>query len=232
MKQKIAIVTGANRGIGFAVAKGLLKAGVTVIATSRTPEKGKATVQKLTAHGTAIHHQLDVTDKDSINRLAQYINNEYGHLDILVNNAAINYDTWHNVVNADLQEVRQTLETNIMAQWEMIQTFLPLLRTSAAARIVNVSSGAGAWESQDGTRPGYSLSKLGLNALTRQFAAFLKTDGIVINSVCPGWVRTDMGGANADRSPEEGAETIIWAALLGEDAPTGKFFRDKREIAF
>lgn len=231
-ERKIALVTGANRGIGFAVAKGFLQKDIEVIVTSRTKKDGEEAVKKLQAFGTAHYHQLDVTEPDSIKTIKKYVEDSFGRLDILVNNAGINYDTWQQVENAYLDEVRQTLETNTLAPWATIQAFLPLLKKSKAGRIVNVGSGAGSLESQTGERPGYSLSKLALNGLTLQFSNRLKNDGILVNSVCPGWVRTDMGGSEADRSPEEGAETIIWAALLENSGPTGKFFRDKKEIEF
>jgi NAD(P)-dependent dehydrogenase (short-subunit alcohol dehydrogenase family) len=229
--QKIALVTGANRGIGYAITQGLLDRGLTVIATSRRAESGQQAVSKLAKYGPVVYHQLDVTDTASIARVAEFIEREYGRLDILINNAGINYDTWQQAVNADLQEVRQTLETNLLGPWQTIQGLLALLRKSPAGRIVNVSSGAGALDSQTGERPGYSISKLALNGLTLQFATLLQADGILVNSACPGWVRTDMGGSNATRSPEEGAETIIWAGLLPDGGPTGKFFRDKQEIS-
>ncbi len=243
--KKIALVTGANRGIGFAVAKELLKKDITVIATSRKESDGRKALEKLSTYGYALYHQLDVTDTKSIDACYAFAKSslrdsrpkgersgkaEFGKLDILINNAGINYDTHQNIENADLDEVLTTLKTNTLAPLQMIQTFLPLLRNSQAARIVNVSSGSGALSSQDGTTPGYSLSKLGLNGATLAFANQLKSDGILVNSVCPGWVRTDMGGSNASRSPEKGAETIVWAALLEDNSMTGKFFRDKRVI--
>lgn len=229
---KIAMVTGANRGIGFAVAKGLLQKGVKVIVTSRKEEDGIEAQEKLSQYGEAVYHQLDVVDKNSIENLYTFIKAKYDKLDILINNAGINYDTWHNVQNADLDEVQKTLETNTIAPWRMIQTFLPLLRRSEAASIVNVSSGAGSLASQTGGTPGYSLSKLALNGLTLQFAHQLKSEGILVNSVCPGWVRTDMGGRGATKSPKEGADTIIWAALLDDSNMTGRFFRDRKEISW
>jgi len=231
-ENKIAVVTGANRGIGFAVAKGLLKKGVKVIVTSRKEEDGRKAMDELAEHGEAIYHQLDVTDMGSIKRLVAFLEEQFGKLDILINNAGINYDTWQNTVNADLDEVRDTIETNLMAPWQIIQEMLPLLRKSNGANIVNVSSGAGSLASQTGDRPGYSVSKLALNGLTLQFSRLLKEEKILINSVCPGWVRTDMGGDNANRSPDEGAETIIWAALLDQHGPSGGFFRDRESLQF
>lgn len=227
---KIALVTGANRGIGFAVAKGLLENNIKVIVTSRTEKDGKEAVEQLSEEGEAIYHQLDVTNIKSIRELYAFAKAEYGKLDILINNAGINYDTHQNVGNATLEQVKDTFETNTFAPWQMIQTLLPLLRNSNAGRIVNVSSGAGALNSQNGSTPGYSLSKLALNGLTLAFANHLKNDGILVNAVCPGWVRTDMGGSGATKSPEEGADTIIWASLLEDKNMAGKFLRDRKII--
>ena len=229
---RVVLVTGANRGIGFAIAKGFLQQGHTVIASSRTEEAGREAEGELKTYGEVVYHQLDVTSLESIRAMNAFIEQKFGKLDVLINNAGINYDTWQNSINADLTEVRQTIETNLMAPWMLIQELLPLIRKSNFGRIVNVSSGAGTLASQTGQRPGYSVSKLALNGLTLQFASLLKSQGILVNSVCPGWVRTDMGGMSADRSPEEGAETIIWLGLLNDDGPTGQFFRDKRPIAF
>lgn len=231
-ENKIAVVTGANRGIGFAVAKGLLKKGVKVIVTSRSEEDGREAMDKLSQFGDAVYHQLDVTNLESIKNLVAYLEDKYGKIHILINNAGINYDTWQNTVNADLDQVRETIETNLMGPWQTIQEMLPLLKKSKGASIVNVSSGAGSLSSQTGDRPGYSISKLALNGLTLQFSRLLREEKILINSVCPGWVRTDMGGANANRSPDEGADTIIWAALLDQHGPSGGFFRDRESLDF
>lgn len=226
---KIALVTGSNRGIGFAVAKGLLKNGISVILTSRKESDGTAAVAKLNSENV-YHHSLDVTSPKSIDQLANYVEKEFGRLDILVNNAGINYDTWQNVANADLTNVQKTMETNVMGPWRMIQAFLPLMQKNNFGRIVNVSSGAGELSALTGRTPGYSISKVVLNALTISFARHVKGTHILVNAVCPGWVRTEMGGSGAPKSPEEGAETIIWATLFPNDGPTAKFFRDKKEI--
>ena len=154
----------------------------------------------------------------------------FGRLDILINNAAINYDDWQDSGGADLDEVMGTLNTNLMGAWRMCRAFIPMMRQHRYGRIVNVSSGAGALSSMDGEAPGYSVSKAALNALTNQLAHSVRNDGILVNSVCPGWVRTRMGGSHAPRSPEQGAETIVWAAKLDEPAMTSKFFRDKMII--
>ncbi len=231
-QEKIALVTGANRGIGYAVAEELLRKGCIVVLTARDPLRGKAAAKRLVGSGRIIFHPLDVNDQDSITQAADFVENEFGRLDILVNNAGINYDTYQNVINANIEDVRQTLQTNLLGPWRVVQAFLPLLRNSAAGRIVNVSSGSGSLADQDGSTPGYSLSKLALNGLTLALARQLRDTPILVNAVCPGWVRTDMGGKNAPRSLAEGAEGIVWAAMLDEGAPSGKFFRDGKEIAW
>lgn len=226
---KIALVTGANQGIGFATVELLLAQGISVILTARDEAKGIKAVQKLSRYEQVYFHQLDVSDADSVAELAKYVTETFGKLDILINNAGINYDTWQNALNADLNEVQQTLDTNVMGTWRMIQAVAPLLKKSPAGRIVNVSSGGGSLDSQTGGTPAYSLSKLALNGLTLQFAQLLKIHGILVNSVCPGWVRTQMGGMAATRSPKKGAETIVWAAS-DDNTQSGQFFRDKQVI--
>lgn len=232
MEKKIALVTGANRGIGYAVAEGLLQKGVRVIFTSRKENSGKAALKGLSQYDEVVYQQLDVTDVDSIKAVSNFLDQSFGKLDILINNAGINYDTYQNVVNADLENVRETIETNLMGPWQTTQILLPLLQKSNAGRIVNVSSESGSLASQTGGTPGYSISKLALNGMTLQMANQLKSSNILVNAVCPGWVRTDMGGSGATRSPEQGADTIIWAALLEDNGPTGKFFRDRKAIAY
>lgn len=157
---------------------------------------------------------------------------QFGRLDILVNNAAINYDTWQNTAEADLNLVRDTFETNVLGSWRMCQAFLPMMRQHGYGRIVNVSSGSGSLAEMGGGTPAYGVSKAALNVLTIKLSHELKGMGILVNSVCPGWVRTDMGGQAAPRSPEKGAETIVWLALLSDTGPSGKFWRDKQEISF
>ena len=228
----IALVSGSNRGIGFAVAKGLLQAGHTVIISSRNSSDGEAALKELASLGDAHYHQLDITDEASVGAMLQYVKSTFGRLDILVNNAGINYDTWQNVLNADLKEVEQTFATNLLGAWRLAQAFVPMMQDQGFGRIVNVSSGAGELASQTGERPGYSISKLAMNGLTLALARFLEGSGILVNAVCPGWVRTDMGGSAAPKSPEEGAATIIWAAQLPGNGPTGRFFRNNKEISW
>lgn len=232
-EQKIALVTGANRGIGLEVCKQLLEKGFQVILTCRDAAKGKKASEGLNAGngpGKLFLHQLDVSDMESVLAAAKYVEDQFGHLDVLINNAAINYDTWQKAVDPDLEESRQTLDVNLFGPWRMVKVFLPLIRKSRSGRIVNVSSGSGALSGMEGGTPAYSISKAALNVLTIKLAAETRQDGILVNSVGPGWVRTDMGGSNATRSIPEGARGIVWAATLPNDGPTGGFFRDGKRI--
>src|SRR5690606_7819516 len=176
-----------------------------------------------------ILRQLDVSDADSIERLRDWVADEFGILDVLVNNAAIHYDTWQRAVNADLNVVQEAMETNVYGAWRMVQAFLPMLRKSQHGRIVNVSSEAGSLASMGGGTPAYSMSKAALNALTRMLAAELRSSHILVNAVCPGWVATDMGGSGG-RPVHEGAASVVWAATLPDDGPTGGFFRDGKPL--
>ncbi|MEL6657844.1 MAG: SDR family oxidoreductase [Bacteroidota bacterium] len=228
--QKIALVTGANRGIGLEVVRQLAALGHTVILTSRNREKGEAALASIQkASYDIVYHQLDVTDTRSIDTIKQWIVDQYGRLDILVNNAGINYDTWHQALSADLQECRQTMEANLFGPWHLCQALIPLMRSEGRGRVVNVSSGAGALNGMGGGTPAYSISKAGLNVLTIKLAAGTRGD-VLVNAVCPGWVRTDMGGSQAPRSVSEGAKGIVWAATLPTGGPSGGFFRDGKRI--
>lgn len=233
MNQKVALVTGANRGIGFETVRQLLKRGYKTILTSRNEERGRSAMEKLEAFGGMLHYLgLDVVDDQSVLDAATSVERDFGRLDILVNNAAINYDTWQKAVDADLDQVRETLNVNLLGPWRMCQAFLPLMRKNGYGRIVNVSSESGSMAEMGGGTPAYGVSKAALNALTIKLGAELRGTGVLVNSVCPGWVRTEMGGPGAPRSPEKGTETIIWLAELPANGPTGKFFRDKRELSF
>jgi len=173
--------------------------------------------------------RLDVTDPASVTSAAQWTRQRYGKLDVLVNNAAITYDTWQRAVTADLAVVREAAETNLYGPWLMVQEFLPLLRTSDHPRIVNVSSEAASLAGMGGGTPAYTASKVALNALTRMLADELRRDRILVNAVCPGWVATDMGGPGG-RPVAEGAASVVWAATLPDSGPTGGFFRDGRPL--
>ncbi len=229
-KPSIAIATGANRGIGLEVARQLARKNITVILGARDLEKGKAAAETLAKEGLEVLPRwLDVTNQESIDRLVTQVKEEFGRLDILINNAGILYDTWQQAINANFDTVHEALETNTFGPWRMCQAFIPLLRQSKHGRIVNVSSGAGSLTSMSGGTPAYSVSKVALNALTRMLADELRGTGILVNSVCPGWVATEMGGAGG-RPVEDGAAGVVWAATLPDDGPTGGFFRDGKPL--
>jgi NAD(P)-dependent dehydrogenase (short-subunit alcohol dehydrogenase family) len=214
----VALVTGGNRGIGLEVCRQLARNGHEVILGSRDRAKGEAV-----AGGLRVV-QLDVADDASVRRAAEEIET----LDILVNNAAILYDTWARGVTADLDEVHEALETNLFGAWRTTQAFLPQLRRSAHARVVNVSSEGGSLASMGAGTPAYSVSKAALNALTRVLAAELRADRVLVNTICPGWTDTDMG--QGGRPVAEGAASVVWACELPDDGPTGGFFRDGRPL--
>jgi NAD(P)-dependent dehydrogenase (short-subunit alcohol dehydrogenase family) len=224
----IALVTGANRGIGLEVVRQLAQQGFTAVLGSRDLEKGRAAAEGL-GDLDVDPRRLDVADPDSVRELARELEDVYGRLDVLVNNAAILYDTWQRGVEADLDLVHEALETNLFGAWSTAQACLPLLRRSEHGRIVNVSSGSGVLSSMGAGTPAYSVSKAALNALTRILAAELRSDGILVNAVCPGWVATDMGGPGG-RPVERGGASVMWAALLPDDGPSGGFFRDGRRL--
>jgi NAD(P)-dependent dehydrogenase (short-subunit alcohol dehydrogenase family) len=228
MTDGIALVTGANRGIGLEVVRQLAARGFTAVLGSRDLEKGRAAAEGL-GDLDVDTRRLDVADPDSVRELAGELEEAYGRLDVLVNNAAIHYDTWQRGVDADLDLVHEALETNLFGAWRTTQACLPLLRRSQHGRIVNVSSGSGSLSSMGAGTPAYSVSKAALNALTRILAAELRGDGILVNAVCPGWVATDMGGPGG-RPVEEGAASVMWGVLLPDDAPTGGFYRDGRRV--
>ena len=161
--------------------------------------------------------------------MARWLTDTLGRADILVNNAAILYDTGARAVTADLGTVRRAVETNVLGAWPTAQALLPLLRRSPRGRIVNVSSEAGSIRGMTGGTPAYAVSKAALNALTRLLAGELRRDRILVNAVCPGWVATDMGGPGG-RPVSDGAAGIVWAATLPDDGPTGGFFRDGRPL--
>ena len=226
----MAVVTGANRGIGLEVVRQLAREGYVAILGARDADNGAAAAESLRAEGLEVEaRQLDVSDPDSAAAFGAALARDHDRLDVLVNNAANHYDTWERGVDAHLDVVREAMETNLLGAWRTTQACLPLLRRSACARIVNVSSGGGALTDMGGGTPAYRVSKTALNALTRILAAELRGDRILVNSVCPGWVATDMGGPGG-RSVEEGAASVMWAVRLGDDGPTGGFFRDGRRI--
>lgn len=227
--QRVAMVTGANRGIGLEVVRQLANLGYSVVLGSRDLGKGEAAAKKLKAGDRVIARRLDVTEQSTIDRLLDEITEAFGSLHVLVNNAAIHYDTWETAADADLRIVHEALETNLFGAWRMCQAFAPLLRKSRHGRIVNVSSELGSLASMGAGAPAYAVSKVALNALTRILAAELRRDRILVNSVSPGWVATDMGGPGG-RPVREGAASILWAVELPDGGPTGGFFRDGKPV--
>jgi NAD(P)-dependent dehydrogenase (short-subunit alcohol dehydrogenase family) len=227
---RIALVSGGNRGIGMEICRQLAERGLTVILGSRDQESGRAAADKLS--GNVAVHQLDVSDEKSVDRLAFFARDEFGRLDILVNNAGISNDEGQRGIDADLDRVRAALEANLLGAWRLCEVAIPLMQRNGYGRIVNMSSGLAALEDMGGGSPAYRVSKTALNALTRILASELRGSGILVNSVCPGWVQTDMGGSSAPRPVEDGADTPVWAATLPNNGPTGGFFRDRRPIAW
>jgi NAD(P)-dependent dehydrogenase (short-subunit alcohol dehydrogenase family) len=220
----VALVTGANRGIGLEVARALGRDGMRVLLAARIAEEGEAAAARLRADGLDITPVgLDVADPSAAAAAVPgAIEAAGGRLDVLVNNAGI-YPPGR-ASRIDFAVVEETWQVNAAGAWRVAVAAIPYME--AGGRIVNVSSGAGSLTTMDGTMPAYNVSKAALNAITRVLAADLRAGGILVNSVCPGWVRTDMGGPSASRSVEEGAASVLWAARLGPDGPTGGFFRD------
>ncbi|MDG6901648.1 MAG: SDR family oxidoreductase [Nitrososphaerota archaeon] len=231
---KVALVTGANRGIGFEIASQLARLGDHVIVGSRNPKSAEGAVKRI--HSTAAAQmrvvQLDVTEQTSVAAVKEMVASEFGGLDILVNNAAILLDEGESPSVTSMDNLGSTLETNLIGAWRMCSAFVPSMKERRYGRIVNVSSGAGSFgELANSTyAPAYSVSKAALNALTATLAYELKSCNVLINAVCPGWVRTRMGGAGAPGSPAEGADTAVWLATLPDGGPTGGFFRDRCRI--
>jgi NAD(P)-dependent dehydrogenase (short-subunit alcohol dehydrogenase family) len=201
---RVVLVTGANRGIGQEVARQLALRGDVVVLTARELAKAEQAAASLPGRERVLARRLEVTDPASIDQVAAELEHRFGRLDVLVNNAAIHYDTWQRASTADLRVVREALEVNLLGAWQTSLTLLPLLRASGHGRIVNVSSEAGSLASMDGGTPGYNVSKTALNALTRMLAGDLRRNQILVNAVCPGWVATDMGGPGG-RPVAEGA---------------------------
>jgi NAD(P)-dependent dehydrogenase (short-subunit alcohol dehydrogenase family) len=226
---RVVLVTGANRGIGRELARQLALRGDAVVLTARDLGKAERAAAALPGHERVLARRLDVTDPASVEQVAADLDRRYGRLDVLVNNAAIHYDTWQDATTADLQVVREALEVNLFGAWQASLILLPLLRGSRHGRIVNVSSEAGSLTRMDGGPPAYNVSKTALNALTRMLASELRRDRILVNAVCPGWVATDMGGLGG-RPVTEGAASVLWAVDMPDDGPTGGFYRDGRPV--
>ena len=239
LAQKLAVVTGAARGLGLAVARDLAAAGCQVLMVGRNADAIENAAQALRASGhDVLSHVADVTDAGAVAALAARLRREFGRADILVNNAGVLLEPKDfaapsdgaSVFAVDPELVAATHACNALAPLRLIQAVVPLMRDHGWGRIVNVSSSMGQLAEMGGFWPGYRMSKAALNALTRLTARELEGSAIKINSVCPGWCRTGMGGQDATRSADEGAQGIVWAALLPDDGPSGGFFRDGKAI--
>ena len=230
-----ALITGGNRGLGLETAKELAGRGYRVFVGVRGEQAGEEAVRAIgvgngAAANTVEFLVIDVADSASIARAAQELSDKIDHLDVLVNNAGIYPDEGVSILDSTREQLVETFQTNTFGPIVVAQAFVPLLRKSPQSRIVNVSSGYGQLGGLSADVPSYCLSKLALNGVTLMLSQKLRGDGIAVNSVCPGWVRTDMGGANATRSIPEGAAGIVWLAVDAPQELTGKFFRDGKEI--
>ncbi|UCD79903.1 MAG: SDR family oxidoreductase [Desulfobacterales bacterium] len=238
-KKRVALVTGASKGIGFEIARQLAIRETTVLIGARDREKGLKAQEKLMSHGLDLRSiLLDVTDSLSIQAAVGRIKDEFKRLDILVNNAGIMIDSQAGIRELNITIFQNTLETNAFGPLLLSQTCIPLMKANNYGRIVNISSTLGSLTdiaSPDSPHaevrsPAYRLSKTVLNGITVLLAAEMRGTNILINSACPGWVRTDMGGNQAPLSPEQGADTPVWLATLSDGGPTGGFFRDRQPI--
>lgn len=235
--KRIAVVTGANRGIGLEICRQLAqKEDIQVILTARTLEKAQSAAETLSSQGLqVIPFQLDITVSTDISHLARWLDETWGRVDILVNNAGILLEQQRqqvSVFEVEIDTLRETMETNVYGPLMLCQALIPLMKKHGYGRIVNLSSGMGQLSDMGGGYTAYRLSKAALNALTRILAAELEGTPILVNTMCPGWVKTDMGGPHAPRSVAQGADTAVWLATLPEDGPRGQFFRDRQAIAW
>lgn len=231
---RVAVVTGANRGMGLETCRQLAERGMVVVLTSRDETKGREAVASLAADDLTVeYHQLDITDAASVAALAAYVEERHGRIDVLVNNAGAALDEEGvDSVATSPDTVRASFEVNTLGALRCCQAFIPLMKKAGYGRIVNVSSGMGQLTEMNGKHLGYRVSKAALNAVTKVLSQDLAGSNIKVNSVCPGHVATDMGGDDAPRTIEEGVDTTIWLATLREDGPTGGFFRDCKQIAW
>jgi NAD(P)-dependent dehydrogenase (short-subunit alcohol dehydrogenase family) len=228
----VAVVTGANRGIGFEVCRELSQRGVHVILTARNPDAGRLATERLLAKYLSVEFQrLDVTDRQSVEELKSFLESKFGRLDILINNAAIVLmEKDGDILNISVDTVRETMETNCYGPLLMCQTMIPLLQKSHNPRLINVSSTAGSIAQMAPDWAAYRMSKTYLNAMTAAIANKLRDTRIIVTTMCPGWVKTEMGGQEAPRTVEQGADTIIWLALDAPASVHGKFLHDREPV--
>ena len=230
-EKKLAAVTGGNRGIGFQICRDLAKEGFEVILTARAEKKGLHAAEKLKDEDLDVKfYQLDITDSDSIENFYQAIVKDYGKLDVLINNAAILPEPISSGLSAGLQEIKETIETNVYGAIVLCQKIIPLMIKNNYGRIVNMSSGLGQLKEMGGGYFAYRISKTALHAVTKIFASETSGYDIQINCVDPGWVKTDMGGSGATSTPEEGADTAVWLSSRPKGEPSGKFYKNRKII--
>ena len=227
----VALVTGANRGIGREVARQLAERDYTVLLTARDEDKARAAAEELNGDVRAL--ALDVSDPAGIAAAVERVAADPGSLDVLVNNAGAGADFGVSGTEPDFGAIQESLDTNFFGAYRLTVALLPLLRRSEHPRVVSVSSGMGGVAEMGGWSPGYRVSKASLNAMTRILSTELADEGVLVNSACPGFVATDMGGPmGATKSVEDGAAGVVWLATLPDDGPTGGFFRDGEPVAF
>ncbi|MHB1604856.1 MAG: SDR family oxidoreductase [Leptospirales bacterium] len=230
---KIAVVTGALKGLGLQTAIELAGKNLHVIITGRDASRGSKVQAQLKESGIDVEFMpLDVSDVQSIERFTAEVLKKYGHVDVLVNNAGIMIDNDEPTKTLDdfSNMIETTFRTNALGAFLLCQAFVPQMIGKGYGRVVNVSSGMGQLSRMGSGYPAYRISKAAMNAVTRIFSEESRGSNVLVNSVCPGWVRTDMGGPNADRSLEEGADSIVWLATLPNGSPSGHFFRDRKII--
>lgn len=233
MKNKIAVVTGANRGMGKAVSEKLASQNFHVIMVGRNESELQKEILRLTSKNLSVEAFIaDLVIESDIQKLITYIADKYGYLDVLINNAGIYIDESNEASSFSFKDsvMQKTLEINTLAPNRLMKGLIPLMLKHGYGRVVNVSSGLGSFEGASAHCPAYSVSKVALNMLTKLFASQLAGTNVLVNSICPGWVKTDMGGKDAPRSIDEGISGTLWAATLDESGPNGGFFRDGKEI--
>jgi NAD(P)-dependent dehydrogenase (short-subunit alcohol dehydrogenase family) len=231
--QKTAFITGAGRGLGLSCARGLIKRGYKVVIAARETEALERAASFLAEDGgDVLQFQLDITNREHIASLTEVIQSNELQVDVLINNAGIMLEGRSTLSQLESKTFKRTLEVNLLGPTEIMQIVVPKMVERGWGRVVNVSSEMGAFSAFRPYAPAYRISKAALNAATRLASLEWSGRGILINAVCPGWIRTELGGENAPRSVEQGADSVIWAVELPDGGPSGGFFRDGLELEF
>lgn len=231
-KKPVALVSGGNRGMGLTTCKALSEHGFDVLLGSRDFSLGEQAASELASQGCSVLAvKLDVTSQADVDELVAFLHGRYGRLDVLVNNAGILIDAElgqaASILETSAEVLATSFEVNAIGPVRLTNAVLPFMSQAGSGRIINISSGMGQLHDMGGEYAGYRVSKTALNAVTKIFAAELEGSGIAVNAVCPGWVATDMGGANADRTPEQGIDTAIWLATEADITLSGGYYRDR-----